>query len=363
MDVDEFVLDDEWHKRRIMTGSKMSATGFAGFRNEDGAATDATGRSSINAMASDTGESRSAGDRLRGWLAQFRAPQALLPMAGLLLGIAGTVMALALIAGMLWREGTEPLLILADASPVFWLVFVAGLLVEPVIDYVILRRIVGLGRETLPPLVRKQSLNALLFGYAGDTYFMGWLQPRLGSASRAIGLGCDLAIASALVNSLATLGMLLLVWEPLQGALGARIEGWSAVGAGSLIAVPMALTAWRGLKRPGRELAMILAFQALRTVVATLMIAAMWHLALPAVPLLSWMMLLAARMAVSRLPIVPNKDLAFAALVPLFGHAHGAVGPMIAAVALLTLVAQAALAIPGPLLALRHRRRLATDNI
>lgn len=293
-----------------------------------------------------------------GWMRRMLANgQSLLPVAGIIIGVAGTLMALGLIIAALLHDGVASLQLVASGSMAFWIAFAASLLVEPVAEYCILRRLLGTGRETLPPLMRKQSLNALLFGYAGDTYFMGWLQRRTGSAGEAVSLGCDLAIASALVNNIATIALMLLVWEPLQSAAGTRFEGWTAAGAVALIAVPLLLTAWRGLRRPAQGLATILVFQMVRTVIATLLVAATWHLALPAVPLLSWLMLLAARMAVSRLPILPNKDLAFAALVPLFMQANERIGPMIAAVALLTLVAQSAVILPGPVIAMTRRLR------
>lgn len=47
----------------------------------------------------------------------------------------------------------------------------------------------------------------------------------------------------------------------------------------------------------------------------------MWHIALPDVAMGWWLLLCAVRMVISRLPFIPNKDLAFAAAaVFVVGH-------------------------------------------
>ncbi|MET0364642.1 MAG: hypothetical protein ABW169_08300, partial [Sphingobium sp.] len=86
------------------------------------------------------------------------------------LGIGLSLAALAVIIVELRAQGMAPLWMLASAGPIFWILFTAGLLVEPVTEYAILRRLIGARRDVFPPLVRKQALNNLLFGYAGDTY-------------------------------------------------------------------------------------------------------------------------------------------------------------------------------------------------
>ncbi|HEX7857240.1 MAG TPA: hypothetical protein VF503_26460 [Sphingobium sp.] len=259
------------------------------------------------------------------------------------LGIALSLASLAVILGELREQGMAPLAMLAQSGAAFWIVFTTGLLVEPVTEYCILRRLLGAGRELFPPLVRKQALNNLLFGYAGDTYLAAWLQQHIGNTRKAITTVCDLAIASALVNNAATVILLILVWQPVQKLAGAHLDGWTMAAAVALVAVPVLLVAWRRVRAPEGSMGTILAFQSGRTVVATLLVALTWHFALPEVSLLSWMLLMAARMVVSRLPIVPNKDLAFAGIVSLFMGADSRIAPMVAAVALLTFVAQGVL--------------------
>lgn len=260
-----------------------------------------------------------------------------------ILAIAGTLAALGLVLGELRHQGMAPLALLGQGGFAFWAAFVASLFVEPIAGYCILRHLLGTGRETLPPLLHKQSLNALLFGYAGDTFFLTWLQKHIGNARTAFGVVCNMAIASALVNNVATMAMLLMLWRPLQALAGARMDGWIALLAAGLVAIPLVLAGLRHKAMRGAGMATILSFLGLRTVVASLLVIATWYFALPAVPLSSWLLLMTGRMVVSRLPIVPNKDLAFAGCVSLFLSGDERIVPLVAGIALLTLAAQAML--------------------
>lgn len=282
--------------------------------------------------------------------------QHLQPAAAMVLGVAGTLVALALVVHELWHRELTPLLLLATSGGAFWVAFAASLLVEPLSDYAILRRLLGTGAETLPPLIRKQSLNAVLFGYAGDTYFLAWLQKRIGNARAAFGMVCDMTIVSALVNNIAAVVMLDLMWRPIRSLAGAQINGWTMTAAAALVAVPLVLIGVRYKKLPGAGLPTILAFLGLRTIAANVLLALTWHCALPSVPLMSWLLLLTGRMVVSRLPIVPNKDIAFAGFVAIFLGPNEQIVPVIAGVALLTLAAHAILIVMAPLFVLPHRR-------
>lgn len=282
----------------------------------------------------------SAAVRDNGLLARFLAMAARVQgPVGHVLGVACSVAALCVVLVELHTEGAAPLLALIGSGPAFWAAFMACLLVEPLTDYAILRRLLGVSRQAVAPLIRKQALNSLLFGYAGDTYFMTWLRRHIGDTRKAFATVCDLAIGSALANNAATVIVLLFVWGPVQQLAGARIDAWTLCAAGALILVPALLMAWRRSHAPAGAIGVILLFQGARTTIITLLVALTWHLALPEVALSSWLLLMAARLVVSRLPIVPNKDLAFAGLVSLFMGADSRIAPMVAAVALLSLVA------------------------
>jgi len=258
-----------------------------------------------------------------------------------ILGVASTMVALGLVIHELWDRELTPLTMLATSGVSFWAALIASLLVEPATDCYLLRRLLGTGIETLAPLLHKQSLNALLFGYAGDTLLAGWLRRHVGNARGALVVVCDMAIVSALVNNVAALAMLALLWRPIRAISDIRIDGWTTSLAAALVAVPLILMMLRRSKLPGSNFTTIFVVKSVRTVVASILVALTWHYALPGVPLLSWLMLLTGRMVVSRLPIIPNKDLAFAGVVSLFLGSNDQVVSMIAGVALLMLAVQA----------------------
>jgi hypothetical protein len=72
---------------------------------------------------------------------------------------------------------------------------------------------------------------------------------------------------------------------------------------------------------PRRELLIVSLVHLLRIVTCTGLNAWAWHLVLPQVDLQWWLMLSAMRLLLSRLPLLPNKDVVFAGLaVFLIGH-------------------------------------------
>jgi hypothetical protein len=85
----------------------------------------------------------------------------------------------------------------------------------------------------------------------------------------------------------------------------------------------MALLLWRRqiFSLPRADLRFIFAMHIARLVVATGLSALLWHLALPQIPLVWWLLLATIRLLISRLPFVPNKDVVFAGLaVFMLGH-------------------------------------------
>ena len=58
-----------------------------------------------------------------------------------------------------------------------------------------------------------------------------------------------------------------------------------------------------------------------RIVITTILSAVLWHMVLPSVPAMWWLLLATMRLLISRLPFIPNKDVVFAGLaVFTLGH-------------------------------------------
>jgi hypothetical protein len=108
----------------------------------------------------------------------------------------------------------------------------------------------------------------------------------------------------------------LLGW-PLLAALPAGLHMQPLVASvGVVIATSLAamLLRHRLFSLPRRDLWFVSALHLARILGGTFLSAAMWHMLLPNVALSAWLMLATLRLLVSRLPLIPNKELVFAGL-------------------------------------------------
>ena len=89
----------------------------------------------------------------------------------------------------------------------------------------------------------------------------------------------------------------------------------------------------------------------------SLLIALAWHFALPGVSIAMWLFLAAGRLLVSRLPLVPNKDLLFANFAILLIGQDQALSELVAFTAALTLLVHVILIVifSGHAIAMRTR--------
>jgi hypothetical protein len=213
---------------------------------------------------------------------------------------------------------------LLPAKPLFWLCFSAYYFALPFADWLIFRWLWNLPSGGFAALLRKLVSNELLFSYSGEAWFYAWCRRHGQIIASPFGAIKDVSILSALAGNLMTLAMLALAW-PLLGTLPPQFHGQAAFGSGAVI-VAMSMVIFF-LKHwiftlPGEQLRGIFAVHAVRLVATTFLSGAMWHLALPGISLV-WLVLLATgQLLVTRLPLVPNKDLVFASLaIALIGHA------------------------------------------
>jgi hypothetical protein len=199
-----------------------------------------------------------------------------------------------------------------SASGLFWFAFVANYFHAPFAGAVILGRLWAWPRGLFPVLCRKQIVNAVAMPLAGDSLLLAWAHAR---DIRGFGAIKDAAILSGIAGSIVTFMIILPVWQPLSAALG--IAPASLFGSLSLLsAFPLIALFKRAdvFALAGPELCRIGALHATRIIANIVLLAFCWHLLLPAEPIQSWLMLAAARMVVSRLPLLPNKELVLAAV-------------------------------------------------
>ena len=126
--------------------------------------------------------------------------------------------------------------------------------------------------------------------------------------------------------------------------------------------VDMKLTLWHGLSTsalivvfrgrlftlPHREILFVSTVHSVRVAVKAVLAALLWSLILPGVPMSVWLALATARLLLSRLPFLPNKDLVFAGLAAVL---VGSQTDIVAAVALMASLVLAAHLAVGAVLA------------
>lgn len=234
-----------------------------------------------------------------------------------------------------------PVLRMVPRSPSFWLLLLLFYVLGPLTDFVIFRRLWALPADGLGALLRKQLSNELLMGYVGEVYFYSWAREHGAVTNTPYGAIKDVTVLSALAGNLVTL-LLLLPALPLlvanPGLVNTHLLAWSI----AVVCVSSALAMLfrkRLFSLPPAERRFVIAMHLVRIIGSFLLLALLWHLVLPAVDARWWLLLVTLRQLVSRLPLLPNKDIIFAALAVLLIGPHLAVSSLMAMMAGLILAA------------------------
>lgn len=226
---------------------------------------------------------------------------------------------LAMIGAVVWQVQLLDYAKVSDLvprSPLFWLVFVVSYLASPLGDWIIFRRLWGLPFSAMSALIRKMVSNDLLLGYLGDAQFYSWARARLGMVTAPFGSIKDVAILSAMAGNAVTMVMLALAWPLVSsGQLGVATRdayiSLSIVLATSFLVI---LLRRQLFTLPKADLYFITGVHVVRITASLLSAALMWSLVLEDVPVSMWLVLATLRMLISRLPLLPNKDIFFAGI-------------------------------------------------
>ena len=230
---------------------------------------------------------------------------------------------------------------LVPASPVFWLAFAVYYLAGPVSEWAVYRRLWAMPLAGIGALLRKLVANELLLGYLGEAQFYAWARARSRLSAAPFGAIKDMTILSALVGNGATLVMLAFAWPYVSaGQLG--MQGSTAFASlGVVLVTSLGILLFRRqlFSLPRRELWFIAGVHLARIVVILIASAVMWHAVLPALAITLWLVLATLRMLISRLPLLPNKDVVFAGLTVLLLGQQADVAALMAMMAVLLLAA------------------------
>lgn len=224
---------------------------------------------------------------------------------------------LAIIGRKLSQLGWSDIWAARPANPGFYLLLVAQFFLQPFGDYLVYR---NLWRENRPPLaviLRKRLMNTFMLDYSGEAFFFFWAQQHL---KLERGLLIHAIKDSNILSGAASLVMVYVLLILLMGFGGLHLPGnltnntWLFVGAGT---VPLILTAAIVLGHrkltvlSRRQMAVIFAIHFTRVVAVLAVEFGLWELsgALPSA--IACLQFVALRLVVTRLPLIPNKDLLF----------------------------------------------------
>lgn len=281
------------------------------------------------------------------------------------LPIAGPLFSIGILAAVIWRLqelDVGGVWARIPTSPGFWLLFPLYYFALPIADWIIFRRLWRIPAAGISALLRKRLSNDLLVGYSGELYFYTWARRRADLGGAPFAAIKDVAILSAIAGNVVTLILFALAY-PVLGHANLGIQPHLALLSVVIIVGPSLLAlGLRGhlFSMPASETRFILKVHFIRLIAVIGLTVMLWHFALPDIPLRWWMTLASLQILVSRLPLVPNKDVVFAGICVLLIGSDMRVVELTAQIASLVLVGHILVAIALALgWAVRRRGRSA----
>jgi len=222
-----------------------------------------------------------------------------------------------LLAWRLWHVGWGDVLTSLPSAPAFYGLLLLVYAAVPVADALIYAPWWRVSRRGLMAAsFRKRVYNEDVLEYSGEAAFVDWAERAGVERGQAIRDVRDNNILSATVAMAATLAV-------AAAALAWSGVGWSA-STGRLaalaalplvvVAVVLAVLRRRAFALSAREALRVSGIHTGRVVAVAALTVAMWAVAVPGTPLRSWVVLLATQLLVSRIPLVPAKDLLFVSI-------------------------------------------------
>lgn len=198
----------------------------------------------------------------------------------------------------------------------FYALCLVSYVVLPIADVLIFRRLWGLPFwPSLGPFLRKRVLNSAFVGYSGEIFLLVWARSRVALADTRLAHDIkDSNILSAAVSTLVTAGLIAYfvadgAWRQFRSG---GFEAGAALTMAFAVGIPLLLV-FRGklLRLDGAAIARIGSIHAGRFALIQLLTLAQWHFALPESGWSTLVTLLTLQLMVSRLPLVPNRDVLF----------------------------------------------------
>lgn len=254
------------------------------------------------------------------------------------LGVAVSVGLVVAVVLQLGEATSDVLKTIAGLPLMVWPTLVLLYLIQPLCDFAVFRRLWNLPLAGIEALLRKTVINEVVLGYSGEAYLYVWARSAPGVVA-PFGAIKDVNIISALLSNVLTLALAAISATQLQHLDFAHRVG-PALWSGLIpVAISMAVLLFgrRVFSLSTGALTYVTVVHAVRSVVATALLVLIWRMALPEVDAGLWVVLLAIRYLISRLPLISNKDLVFGNLMLLLLGPNSTVAVLQAALGLMTL--------------------------
>ncbi len=240
---------------------------------------------------------------------------------------------LVIIAQRLGQLGWREIWLARPAHWGFYILLVAQFFMQPFGDYFVYR---GLWPDPPPMsvILRKRLMNTFMLDYSGEAFFYFWAQRNLKLPPGMLAHGIkdsNILSASAALVMVWLLGLVLLV----TGGLHIPVmpgQRWLYVAVGVL---PLILCAGLVLGHrkltvlSRRQLAATFAIHFLRVIIVLAIEFGLWELSGALPTAIACLQFVALRLVITRLPVVPNKDLIFVGVgMAAAGIANAAVTPV-----------------------------------
>ena len=213
-----------------------------------------------------------------------------------------------------WRE----IWVARPADPVFYVLLVLQFLIQPFGDYFVYRNLWG-SRNGAPMAVilRKRVMNTFMLDYSGEVFFFLWAQEHLKLKPGLLVHGIkdsNVLSAGAGLSMLYLMALLLLASGGLDIPSGVSAHGWLYLMIGSVPLILCSVLVLGRRKLTDLTASQIAATFAIHFTRALLVLGVeffLWRLsgALPSA--VACLQFVALRLVVTRLPLLPNKDLVF----------------------------------------------------
>lgn len=204
-------------------------------------------------------------------------------------------------------------------SPIFYLLFLLLYFLLPITEVVLYRLIWTFDAwKSLPVFIKKRVYNKDVMGYSGEVYFYTWARKRI--ALSDVEILKDIRDQNIISSVASTVIAVVLVTFFLYGGqltitdLVGEANVTYMIGGGVVIAVLTLI----GIRLRKYLFSMVLktallifALQCVRLVAGQALQIGQWAVAMPEVPLRVWFTYAAMSLIISRIPVIPNRDLLF----------------------------------------------------